>query len=79
MQQLYTNLSISIVMAYIKLIYGHSKYIRKTSRSFKIQYNKYVSETKCKISSKSNFTQHVLKHNQNIHFDIEKYLIIMNK
>lgn len=66
-------------MACIKLIYSCSKYIRKTSRSFEIQYNKYVSVTKRKISSKLNFAQHILKYNYHIRFDIEEYLIIINK
>lgn len=34
---------------------------------------------KHKSFSKSNFTKHMIEHNRNIHFDEEKYLVLINK
>lgn len=51
-----------------KLIFRYNQfYIRKTSRIYKILYNKHISEIKNK---KSSFVKHVVEHNSNIHFDI---------
>lgn len=60
-----------------KIIYSCYNFtFKKTSKNFKTKYNERVSEIKFK---KSNFVTRYLEYNRNIHFYIEKHLIVINK